>query len=311
MVNNKSSICDVPGIRVGHFHVQAAKTGCSVVLPDQPAVAGVDVRGSAPGTRELELLHPVRLVKKVHAILLSGGSAFGLDAAGGVQHYLEERGIGFDAGVAKVPIVPAAVIFDLAVGDASVRPDKSMGYNACQGASKNFRAEGLIGAGCGATVGKLLGMEFCSPGGVGTASLKLAENVWVGALSVVNALGEVVDENGNTIAGIRNPDGDGFLSSLDVLQKNSGDFGFHSTNTTLCVVATSAKLTKESATKVAQMAQDGLGRAIRPAHTMHDGDIVFALSTGDIEIDITIIGALAAEVVAESIRRAVRAARTI
>ena len=301
----KSSICDVPGIRVGHFHLKEARTGCSVILPDEAAVAGVDVRGSAPGTREIELLHPVRLVDKVHAILLSGGSAFGLDAAGGVQQYLEENGIGFDVGVAKVPIVPAAVIFDLAVGDASVRPDKVMGYNACLSATHTFSSEGPIGAGCGATVGKLSGMDFCSPGGIGTASRNIGGDVIVGALTVVNALGEVVDEAGNILAGVENSDRNGFIPSLELLKMSAAGIGFDTSNTTLSVVATNAKLTRESATKVAQMAQDGFAKAIRPAHTMHDGDIVFVLSNGDIESDVNIIGAFAAEIVAESIRRAV------
>lgn len=305
----RSSICDVPGIKVGHFHLREARTGCSVVLPDDAAVAGVDVRGSAPGTREIELLRPVRLVEKIHAILLAGGSAFGLDAAGGVQQYLEEQGVGFDVGVAKVPIVPTAVIFDLAVGDAAVRPDKAMGYNACLSATNNFRADGPIGAGCGATVGKLLGMDFCSPGGVGSAAEEILNGVFVGALTVVNSLGEVVDESGAILAGVQNTDRDGFIPSMELLRNSGGKIGFDTSNTTLSVVATNAKLTRESATKVAQMAQDGLARAIRPAHTMHDGDIVFALSTGEIEIDVNIIGAFAAKVVARSIRRAVTPTR--
>ncbi len=299
----KSSICDVPGIRVGHFHLEEARTGCTVVQPDKEVIAGVDVRGSAPGTREIELLQPVRLVEKVHAILLTGGSAFGLDAAGGVQQYLEENNIGFDVGVARVPIVPSAVIFDLAVGDATIRPTKEMGYKACLNATTTCQ-EGQVGVGCGATVGKLEGMAHCSAGGIGTASITLANGVVVGALTVVNALGEIIDENGHIIAGIKKKDKTGFMPSLEVL-KQMAAVDFHSSNTTLSVVATNAKLTRETATKVAQMAQDGLAKSIRPAHTMLDGDIVFVISTGEIEMDISGVGAFACEVVAESIRRSV------
>lgn len=299
----KSSICDVPGIRVGHFHLKEARTGCTVILPQAEVIAGVDVRGSAPGTREIELLRPVRLVEKIHALLLTGGSAFGLDAAGGVQQYLEEQGVGFDVGVARVPIVPSAVIFDLAVGNPAVRPTKEMGYKACQHASTECQ-EGRVGAGCGATVGKLLGMQHCSPGGIGTASITLDNGVIIGTITVVNALGEIIDEQGKILAGIQNENNTGFIPSLDVLKKMAR-VNFDSSNTTLSVVATNARLTRESATKVAQMAQDGLAKSIRPAHTMLDGDIVFAISTGDIETDINVIGACACEVVAQSVRRAV------
>ena len=300
-----SSICDVPGIKVGHFFLTEARTGCTVIIPEQAAVAAVDVRGSAPGTRELELLKPIRLVEKVHAILLTGGSAFGLDAAGGVQQFLEERGIGFDVGVARVPIVPGAVIFDLAIGDPKVRPTKEMGYKACENAREHNDEAGSIGAGCGATVGKLLGMEHCSRGGVGTSSILLPNGVVIGALAVVNAFGEVIDAQGNIIAGVKKKSGDGFLSALQLLRQSSEPITF-SSNTTLAVVATNARLDRQSATKVAQMAQDGLAKAIRPAHTMLDGDIVFVLSTGEIEGDVSTIGAFACEVVAESIRRAVK-----
>lgn len=301
----KTSLCDVPGILVGHFQDEHARTGCTVILPEKEAPCGVDVRGSAPGTRELELLKPVRLVQKIHALLFTGGSAFGLDAAGGVQQYLEERGIGYDVGVARVPIVPAAVIFDLAVGDAAVRPDKSFGYSACLNAGKNGE-EGRVGAGCGATVGKLQGMAHASLGGIGTSSIELPDGVVIGALSVVNALGEIIDDRGRIIAGIQNDAGDGFIPSLEVLRNASNDLAFRPSNTTLSVVATNAKLNRESAIKVAQMAQDGLALAIHPAHTLLDGDIVFALSTGEIDTDVSRIGAFACQVVAESIRRAVQ-----
>lgn len=301
---NNNSICDVPGIKVGHFHLLQARTGCTVILPEHPAVTGVDVRGSAPGTREIELLKPVRLVNAVHAILLSGGSAFGLNAAAGVQKYLSEQGIGFDTGVARVPIVPAAVIFDMAVGASNLYPDSDMGYQACVNAYTQNDERGAVGAGCGATVGKILGMEKCSSGGIGMASLHLANGVVIGALSVVNAFGEIVDDQQNILAGVQ--DADTFLPTLDIMQKNLSPTTFSSvTNTTLTVVATNAHLSKETATKTAQMAQDGLARAIRPAHTMLDGDIVFCLSTGNIEMDITTLGSLACEVTAASIRNAV------
>ena len=303
-----SSICDVPGLKVGHCHTMAARTGCTVILPDSPAIAGVDVRGSAPGTREFELLRPVRLVQHVHAVLLTGGSAFGLDAAGGVQSFLEERGIGYDAGVIKVPIVPAAVIFDLGVGDAKVRPDREMGYKACLAATAWESSEGAVGVGCGATVGKILGQERSSDGGVGTCSEKLNGGLVVGVLSVVNALGEIVDPaTGQIVAGAKNPNGKGFVPTLEYMKSSAGSgLNFPRSNTTLCVVATNAALTRESATKVAQMAQDGLARVIRPAHTMYDGDVVFALSVGEKKCDVNLLGSVACELIAESILRAVR-----
>jgi L-aminopeptidase/D-esterase-like protein len=303
-----NSICDVPGIKVGHFHDVIARTGCTVIIPMSEAIAGVDVRGSAPGTREIELLKPVRLVQKIHAVLLTGGSAFGLDAAGGVQRYLEERSVGYDTGPAKVPIVPAAVIYDLAVGDAKVRPDAAMGYAACEAASVDEGSEGLVGAGCGATVGKIAGQQYASPGGVGTCSETLSNDVIIGVLTVVNALGEVIDPGtGHIVAGVKSPDGSGFLSSLKLMKSLSAAPPLRPTNTTLCVIATNAALTRESATKVAQMAQDGLAKAIRPAHTMYDGDIVFALSAGEKRADVNLLGAVASELVMESIVRGVKA----
>jgi len=305
-----NSICNVPGIRVGHAHNDTAMTGCTVILPDRAAVAGVDVRGSAPGTREIELLYPVRLVQQIHAILLSGGSAFGLNAAAGVQKFLEERNIGFDTGVTRVPIVPTAVIYDLAVGNAFVRPDTEMGYQACMTATDSESRQGLVGVGRGATVGKILGQQNASWGGVGTCAERLKNGVVVGVLTVVNALGEVIDDRtGEIIAGVRHPDGSGFLETLSVMKSSEFPSPFLNTNTTLSVVATNASLTRETATKLAQMAQDGLARVIRPAHTMYDGDIVFTLSVGDEKNDINLLGAVACELVAESIKRAVVASK--
>ena len=300
------ALCDVPGIRIGHAQNPVARTGCTVVIPDGGAVAGVDVRGSAPGTREIESMRPVRLVQQVHAILLTGGSAFGLDASGGVQQYLEEHGVGFDVGVARVPIVPAAVIFDLAVGDASVRPDKKMGYRAAENASDHDTSAGQIGAGSGATVGKIHGPEHAMPGGLGQASEVIGGAVVIAALAVVNAFGDVVDpDSGRILVGARDKSGR-FVDTMAQFRARGAHFTSPwSGNTTLAVVATNAKLSKEEAIKVAQMAQDGLARAIRPVHTLVDGDIVFALSCGNVRCDSAIVGSIAAEVVARAIVRAV------
>lgn len=310
-MQQSGSICDVPGIKVGHAQDDHGKTGCTVILPDNGAVAGVDIRGSAPGTREVETLQPVRLVPKVHAILLTGGSAFGLDAAGGVQQFLEERNIGYDVGVAKVPIVPAAVIFDLREGDPNIRPDKQMGYTAAKQATSKAPQEGRVGAGRGATVGKVAGYEFRMKGGVGTNSLKLGE-ILVGCIVVVNAFGDVVDPNsGKIIAGAR--DSGQFINCAQYLKTHFVEpFPVEpfraASNTTLAVIATDALLTKEDAIKVAQMAQDGLSRAIRPVHTPYDGDLVFCLSVGNKRGNVTTIGVAAGELVADAIVRAVKIA---
>ncbi len=305
------SITDVPGIRVGHAHNLEARTGCSVVLcAGKGAVAGVDVRGAAPGTRETDLLEPGNLVERVHAILLTGGSVFGLDAACGVVRWLEERGVGFDAGVARVPIVPAAVIFDLAAGDGSARPCSAMGYDACERASSDAVEEGRVGVGAGAMVGKILGIGMASAGGVATASIKLASNVTVGALVVVNSFGDIIDPaNGRILAGARSPKGRGWLDTQRAIERESGKKtkvprAFSAIeNTTLAVVATDARLTKAEARKVAAMAHDGMARAIKPIHTMFDGDTVFALSTGKLQSDVTTIGSVAADLVARAIAR--------
>jgi len=299
------SICDVPGIRVGHAQNEQARTGLTVILPDRPAIGGVDVRGSAPGSREIEALKPVRLVQEIHGLLFTGGSAFGLDASGGVQKYLEERGIGFDVSVTKVPIVPSAVIFDLAVGDAKIRPTAEMAYEACERALTTEVRCGLIGVGTGATVGKIRGLQHAMLGGVGMASWKRNNRV-IGALVVVNSLGDVVDpSSGNIIAGARD-DAGGFLNTQNWLKENPAALFKLWGNTVLAAVATNAAFTKEAITKVAEMAQDGLSRAIRPAHTPFDGDMVFALSVGDEQADVMAVGSIAAELVAEAIVRAVR-----
>jgi L-aminopeptidase/D-esterase-like protein len=314
-----NTITAVPGIRVGHAQNDEALTGCTVIVCEDGAVGGVDQRGGAPGTRETDLLRPMHLVEKVHAIVLTGGSAFGLDAATGVMRYLEERKIGFNVGVGHVPIVPAAVLFDLALGRADVRPDATMGHQACERAVTTAVAEGNVGAGCGASVGKILGMGQAMKSGLGTASIDLG-GVIVGAIVAVNAFGDVIDpETNHIIAGARSvqrgPIKIGSSSTFADTQATLRSFigrtsiGFAArSNTVIGVVATNARLNKEETNKVAQMAHDGLARAIRPAHTMLDGDTIFALSTGDKRADVNIVGTYAAEVFAQAIVRAVRAA---
>jgi L-aminopeptidase/D-esterase-like protein len=302
----------VAGLRVGHVTLAARPTGCTVVLATRGAVAGVDVRGSAPGTRETDLLDPVNTVSVVHGILLTGGSAFGLDAAGGVMRYLEEQNVGYDMRVVRVPIVPAAVIYDLGVGDPKVRPDADCGYRASQAASERPVVEGSVGAGAGATVGKLFGSSRAMKGGVGSASITLPDGLTISAIVVVNAVGDVVDPaTGAVVAGVRSEDGRALADARRLLRSGATRPAVRSgENTTIGVVATNATLTKAQATKVAQMAQDGMARAISPAHTMGDGDTIFSLATGErVEAaDVTTIGALAADVMAEAIVRAVRSA---
>jgi L-aminopeptidase/D-esterase-like protein len=308
-----NAITDVPGIRVGQVTDLQAMTGCTVVLcPPEGAVGGVDQRGGAPGTRETDLLRPMHLVQRVHAVLLAGGSAFGLDAASGVVHWLEEQGSGFDTRVAKVPIVPAAILFDLDVGRADVRPDAAMGYAACEAAAEGPVAEGSVGAGTGCTVGKVLGGGRASKSGLGTASEDLGGGLVVGAIMAVNAFGDVVDPHtGEILAGAQALRGEGFADTLatmkGILGKTALRFAGRS-QSVIGVVATNARLTKEEANKVAQMGQDGLARAVRPAHTLFDGDTLFALATGQKRADMNLVGAYAAEVVAEAIVRAVKAA---
>ena len=298
-------ITDIPGIRVGHDTNLEAATGCTVILCDTVAVGGVDVRGGAPATRETELLHPLNLVEQVDAVVLTGGSAYGLDAASGVMRYLEEQGLGYDTGVARIPIVPAAAIFDLGFGSASIRPDAEAGYQACKNATAEPVMQGNIGAGTGATVGKMAGPSFMMKGGLGSASTLLSDGTLVGALVVVNALGDIIDpQTQKVVAGARNPVGHGFLAA--------NPFG----NTTIAVVATNASLTKGQTNKIAQMAHDGIAQTIRPAHTMFDGDTIFGLAMGPkLQImtnstiaasQVSTIGAAAATILARAIIKAVR-----
>lgn len=300
MLSTNHTLTAINGIKVGHATHTAAKTGCTVVLCEEGATAGVDVRGSAPGTRETEAIRPGRLVQNVHAVLLTGGSAFGLDAAGGVVQYLEERNVGFPTGHARVPIVPAAVIFDLGVGDSRVRPDRQMGYDACLNASDEPVPMGTVGAGTGATVGKCSGVE-ASPGGVGSACRQLTDGLIVGAIVVVNSIGNVVHpKTGEIVAGARENG-----KFVDITERLLGAELFAGTNTTIGVIATNAVLSPAEVTKVAEMGHDGLARAIRPAHTMFDGDTLFALSIGMHTSDVNTVGILAAEVVGEAIVNAV------
>jgi L-aminopeptidase/D-esterase-like protein len=299
------------GLSVGHHTRLDRATGCTVVLCPGGATAGVDVRGGAPGTRETDLLKSENLVGQVHAVLLSGGSAFGLDAASGVVRWLEARGHGLDVGPVRVPIVPAAVLFDLWHGDARIRPTADDGYAACEAASCDTVAQGRVGAGAGATVGKLFGPAQSMPGGIGCASITV-HGVTVAALVAVNAVGDVVDEHGNLIAGARRSDG-AFIDTAQALRQ--GDLPRHllpGTATTIGVIATDAALSKTQCNKLAAMAHDGLARSIRPIHTPFDGDTLFALATGTAAPgpahDVLLLGSLAADMVAQAVRNAVRAA---
>jgi L-aminopeptidase/D-esterase-like protein len=308
------SLTDVAGLEVGHCTETRRPTGCTVVLARQGAVAGVDVRGAAPGTRETDLLQPANLVQRVHAVCLAGGSAWGLDAASGVMRWLEENGIGLTTGYGLVPIVPAAVVFDLGVGDARVRPDAQTGYRACMAASPQPPAQGNVGAGSGALVGKLLGMARAMKGGLGTASL-CVNGVTVAALIVCNAVGDVIDPaTGQVIAGARSADGRALLGTRDaVLQGALPQNLLAGTNTTIGVVATDAVLSKAQAQRLAQVSHDGLARAINPVHTMLDGDTLFALATGASgkSADMLLLATLAAEVTARAVVNAVRAADSL
>lgn len=312
------SLVDVGDLRVGHFTDQRRPTGCTVVIFEDGAVAGVDVRGAAPGTRETDLLNPLNTVQKVNAIMLAGGSAFGLNAAAGVMRYLEEQKMGYHVGPAIVPIVPAAILFDLGVGDFKIRPDERSGYAACLAATKNAPAEGNVGAGAGATVGKMFGMASAMKSGLGSASVKIAgSGLVVAALVAVNALGDVRDrETGQILAGARAA-GEGFMDSLSQIMRGATLPGGHpiqgGAHTTIGIVVTNAALNKSEAAKVAQMAHDGLARTINPVHTSADGDTIFAAATGTstVRADVTTLGAIGAEVMARAVNRAVRSAAGI
>ncbi len=310
MTNN--TLTAVPGLHVGHAtHIEGA-TGCTVVLCPPNTVAGVDQRGGAPGTRETDLLRPMHAVQHIHGLMLSGGSAYGLATADGVMRYLEEQGIGFPIGDFVTPIVPAAILFDLLMGTPGIRPDADMGYQACEAATTDPVEQGSVGAGTGCTIGKMMGQPSqMTKGGLGSASVDLGDGLYVAAMIAVNALGDVINEDGTVLAGLRSPEG-GFGDSMQIMQmmarmtETPGDG-----NTVIGVVATNARLSKEETNKVAQMAHDGLARAIRPAHLMLDGDTIFSLATGEIAANVNAIGAYAAEMTAAAIRNGIRAATSL
>ncbi len=312
-------ITDVGNIRVGHFTDTRRPTGCTVVLFPRGAVGGVDVRGSAPGTRDTELLQPTNTVERVNAFVLSGGSAYGLEAATGVMRYLEENGQGYRMGSLVVPIVPTAILFDLNVGDGKVRPDANSGYAACQSASDSYIREGNVGAGAGATVGKFFGFRSAMKSGIGTASIRVGEtDLVVGAIVAVNGAGDVIGRNGRIVAGALTADGAQFRDTTaqviaGTLLAGHQEHTRPGMNTTIGVVATNAAMTKTEMTKVAQMAHDGMARSISPVHTAADGDAIFtaATGTGRTKADVTTIGVVAAEAVARAIRRAVFTATSV
>jgi L-aminopeptidase/D-esterase-like protein len=298
-------ITDIAGLRVGHDTNVEAGTGCTVILCDLPAIAGVDVRGGAPATREIDLLRPMHMVEEIHAVVLTGGSAYGLDVASGVMRYLEERHRGLDVGVARVPIVPAAALFDLPFGSATIRPDAAAGYRACSQATAECVAQGNVGAGTGATVGKKHHFRFAMKGGIGSASMELPDGTLVGAIAAINSWGDILDpQTRQVIAGSRAP------------EHEKIDLSHPFSNTTLAVVATNASLTKEEVNKVAQMAHNGLALTIEPAHTMFDGETVFALALGPKEqarshsaqaaYQVSMIGAAAATTLARAVVKGVR-----
>ena len=304
-----SSITDVTGIRIGHAENHEARTGCTVILPPATAtMAGISVRGAAPATRETDLLHVDGITREIHAVLLTGGSAYGLSAATGVMDWLERNSIGFDAGVARVPLVPTVSLFDLAAGSADIRPDPEMGFTACENASDSPVTEGSVGAGCGATVGKILGMENCSDSGIGSVSVNTGQ-VTVGVIAVSNAFGDVKTPDGKIVAGAKNPESESFINTSAYLRSEGGlPAGDPFANCTFAVVAVDMTLDRRSAHRIAEMASSGISRAVSPAHSMFDYDVVIALGCGTQRGDIHAVGAAAAELVQESIIRGVRAA---
>lgn len=306
-------LTDVGGLRVGHATDTAGMTGCSVIICDVPMTGGVDVRGSATGTREIELLRPTHLIQHVHAVLLSGGSAYGLDAAAGVMRYLEERGRGFDVKIARVPIVPAAILIDFGVGNPNARPDAEMGYLACANAMGGEFPRGNVGVGAGATVGKVYGMSNAMKAGLGTACVDLDRGVRVGAIVAVNAFGDVRDPvGGGIIAGARNPQSSGFADTEKVMRGDLSATVWSFYNTVIGLVATNARLNKEETNKLAQMASNGIARTIAPAHTSFDGDVVFALSNAETKLSapVSAVGSAAAQAMSRAILDAVRSAES-
>lgn len=298
-------LTDVEGIKVGHHHSKNGMTGSTVVISEKGATGGVDVRGSAPGTRETDLFKAEKMIDKIHAVVLSGGSAFGLDAASGVMNYLEKKDVGFDVGVTKVPIVSSAVIFDLNIGNFKIRPDSNMGYLAAKSAHTKENTQGNIGAGMGATIGKILGPKNAMKSGLGSASIKIGDLV-VSALVVVNSFGDIYDFKTNKqIAGVYDYKENKILNTIDIMQSKDSNLGFNVSNTTIGIVATNAILTKSECNKISQMAHNGYARSINPVHTMVDGDTIFSMATNKIETDINLVGVLASEVMSRAITNAV------
>ncbi len=301
-------VTDIEGIKVGHMESQEGLTGCSVIICEEGASGGVDVRGSAPGTRETDLLQAEKMVDKIHAVVLAGGSAFGLDAASGVMKYLEENSIGLDVGVTKVPIVPSAVIFDLGLGDFRIRPDKEMGYQAAKNASKEENRQGNVGAGIGASIGKIMGPLFSMKSGLGSATVSLGD-LKVSALVVVNAFGDIYDfENKRQIAGVYDKTNKKLLSTVDIIKGMNKELSFNGQNTTIGLIVTNGILTKAGANKVSQMAHNGYAKTINPVHTMLDGDTIFTMATNKVKADINLIGILAVEAMSKAIINGVKSA---
>lgn len=294
-------ITDVKGIKVGHCQSKEGMTGCSVIICEKGATGGVDVRGSAPGTRETDLFKAEKMVDKVHGVILSGGSAFGLDAASGVMKYLEEKGIGLDVGVTKVPIVSSAVIFDLNIGNYKIRPDFNMGYRAAENANIHNELQGNIGCGMGATVGKILGPEKAMKSGLGSATVQVGDLV-VSAMVAVNSFGDIYDfKNNQQIAGVYDYDNNKLLNTVDIMKEANKEIGFNVKNTTIGIIATNAIITKAEGNKISQMGQNGFARTINPVHTMVDGDTIFTMATNEVKADINLIGTLAAEAMGKAI----------
>lgn len=303
-------ITDINGIKVGHAQSEEGMTGCTAVICEKGATAGVDVRGSAPGTRETDLLKPEKMIDRIHAVVLAGGSAFGLEAASGVMKYLEEQGTGFDVGVTKVPIVTSAVIFDLNLGNCKIRPDLKMGYDAAQSASSDERGQGNVGCGLGATIGKIMGPGHAMKSGLGSATVK-AGDIAVSAIVAVNSFGDIFDyETGRQIAGAYDYKKRELLNTYSIMKASNKPTGFPMRNTTIGVVATNAALTKAEANKMAGMAQNGLARSINPVHTMFDGDTVFAIATSEVGGDLSLIGTMASEAMSRAITNAIIYAKT-
>lgn len=311
MKKEEISIQKLQGVRIGQAQDEAGGTGCTVILSEKGMAAGLDVRGGGPASRESELLKPMAAAQVIHAVVLAGGSAFGLGAADGVMQYLEERDVGFDVGVAKVPLVCQSDLFDLTVGDPLARPDKAMGYAACQGAEKSNYRDGNYGAGCGATVGKYAGMDCCMKSGIGSYAVQIGA-LQVGAVVAVNALGDIFDwRTGRKIAGLRSEDGTAFRSTEELMYADTKVVENKFTgNTTIGAVITNAAFSKAALCKIAGMAQDGYARSIRPVHTTVDGDSIYALSTGTVAADQDLVGALAAEVMSEAVTQAVKRAQS-